>query len=408
MSYLDRLRQMRYTSPSGQEFVLLFDELERTGGKKAPVTEFPGQDQGAVQDLGEETGSFPVTCYVAGANYDQEADRFWDALSETGAAVLQHPRWGNRSVVPSTRSQKERFIADARVAVFTVVFLIASAEQFEYPGAVVETAALTQNRAEAAFISISTTVPEEVTDPGLINQMRAWISQTVSTVVGAFATVAGLTDAVRGEINQTASDIINAADSLASAPAQLMTAMIRLYRLPTRVETSVRAKVTGYTALYDTLRATATGTSRGGNPTFGALLSGNLFAVAAAKVEATTTGEIPTREQAAEIVDALSTTAEKIRKDTESLEATDQIVASWEMIRDAEAAIASAAEGVVSRALNLPGEQSLVLDRDVNPVQLAYELYGDLNSLDEFIRYNALGGDDLIMLPRGRTVRWYE
>ena len=92
MAYKDRIKEMIYTSSEGNQFTLKYSELSRTGGRKAPITEFPGQDQGAVQDLGATTPTFPINCFIDGENYDQTADAFWLALHESGPGVLSHPR----------------------------------------------------------------------------------------------------------------------------------------------------------------------------------------------------------------------------------------------------------------------------------------------------------------------------
>ena len=108
MSVFDRLRTMRYIAPSGSEFVLEFDELVRTLGKKSIASEYPGRDAGSVQDLGRRTRRYPIVCYISGPDYDEEADRFAAALEESGPGVLEHPRWGTLDVHPSLARQHDR------------------------------------------------------------------------------------------------------------------------------------------------------------------------------------------------------------------------------------------------------------------------------------------------------------
>ena len=76
MPYLDRLREAGYRSPSGVEFIFQFQDLERTGSKKAPIHEFPQQDLPEVQDLGQAAVHFGIKAVFTGEDYDLTADDF--------------------------------------------------------------------------------------------------------------------------------------------------------------------------------------------------------------------------------------------------------------------------------------------------------------------------------------------
>ena len=56
----------------------------------------------------------------------------------------------------------------------------------------------------------------------------------------------------------------------------------------------------------------------------------------------------------------------------------------------------------------MPTERVFVLDHGVPPIRLVYELYGSIDRLDQFIGYNDLSGNELLMIPSGREVRWFE
>ncbi len=100
MSHFDRLSELLYTSPSGKEFRPLWDDLERSGGKKAAVHELVGLNVASVQDLGNSAKKYPLSLYFTGENYDLTADGFYKALEEKGRSVLSHPRWGNLTSSP--------------------------------------------------------------------------------------------------------------------------------------------------------------------------------------------------------------------------------------------------------------------------------------------------------------------
>jgi len=130
MSYADRLRILKYTSPNGTIFTLQFDDLSRNGTRKISVSEAPDKDLPSIQDLGLAAEKYPVDVYISGADYDKQADRFFNALREKGPAQLSHPRWGDMQVIPLSFSQVEKFVDGARRAVFSIDFVRASEETF--------------------------------------------------------------------------------------------------------------------------------------------------------------------------------------------------------------------------------------------------------------------------------------
>lgn len=408
MSYIDRLRELKYIAPSGSEFTLQFDGLSRTGGKKAPASEFPGQNQGAVQDLGELIGTFPIACYITGADYDTEADRFWDALAETGPGQLIHPRWGNVNVLPTTREQVEEFVDGAGRAVFTITFLKVNAEQFTYPTAVADFPSEVSAGVTKTASAIGDAVPEELTDLNEIASTKTIILASLDTVTTAFNDITGLTDDTRASIAQAVNDITNDIDDLVEAPADLMSALLELYRLPASEEIDIEIKLDSYAAIYPELITGFVNTSEKYGENFGNIAVAIMEALGISAAEATTAGTIATNTQAGVVIDSLSGTIDGIKTDIEEIESAGGFIADYEMQLQADLTTSSAINGLISEALSLPSEQILTLDRELTIIQLVYELYGNLDNLDLIMSYNNLQGDEILLLPRGTVIRWYD
>ena len=55
----------------------------------------------------------------------------------------------------------------------------------------------------------------------------------------------------------------------------------------------------------------------------------------------------------------------------------------------------------------LPTRKSIILGEDRQVVELVYELYGNLNRLDEFIVDNNLNYNEIEVIPMGREVAYY-
>jgi len=407
MSYRDRLREFKYTAPSGQEFTLQFDSLNRTGGKKAPVSEFPGQNQGAVQDLGNITPTFPVSCYLTGVDYDLEADRFWEAIHEDGPGKLDHPRWGNISVLPVPETQTEQFVDGAGRSVFQITFIRADETQFDYPTSTIDYPTQVSAAVDATAVEIGEAVPEEITDVRTLTGLKDQILASMDTITAAYDQLTGITDDIRQEIAQTVRDIENNIDDLVSAPAQLMSALLTLYRLPGTIATSIQEKLDGYKNIYTGLIDGFTSTTEQYGAEMGIVNSANLSAISAANAESAGYGSIPTRTQASEIVTQVDEFSKTIRASIEDLEALGDFQAAYEMQLSLENSITIILSGLIDQAVNLPAERTEILDREVTPIQFVFEKYGDLEQLDFFMEYNNLCCDNILLMQRGTEVRYY-
>lgn len=411
MSWRDRLRTLDYTSPSGETFTLLFDDLSREVDKKAPVTEFPGQNRGAVQDLGQSTIRYPMDVYISGADYDVESDRFWAALNESGPAEMQHPRYGDLVVLPVTVSQSERFVEGAGQARFSVEFVEADAQQFEYPR-VARTSpdAIAANAAAAAAQAADVAGRADIDDLGAAAALKENILNGLNTVTDAFDTITGFTDDLRNEINAQVSEITSTIDDLVQAPADLAESLLQLYRTPARVVTTIESKINGYQQIFNGLVDGFVNTTVQYGEMIGLIQQANAAGVQAAAAESTADGLIDTRAGAARISDALSDIQSGIDN------AFDQMSAAVDIDYDLQAAgrraVTSALRSLQERALNLPIEQSETLEQDEALIPLVDRLYGDVDAfdgtLDAFIAFNELHGSEILIVPQGKTVRWYE
>ncbi len=405
--YTDRLREFKYIAPSGKTYILQFDSLSRTGGKKAPVSEFPGQNQGAVQDLGNLTPTFPVECYITGTDYDVTADSFWEALHETGPGKLFHPRWGNLNVLPIPQSQAEDYVNGAGRAVFNITFIRTDAEQFVYPQVSEDFASKVTADVDEAATAITEGVPEEITDVATQAGTKASMLDTLGKITDGFDTITELTDDVRADINQVVADITNQIDALVQAPADLMTALLTLYRLPGTIDINVESKVDGYSTIYDNLITGYVDTTTKYGEDFGLIAVANINAIAIASGESTTAGDIPTRDSAGNVIARLTALYNLIRDSIQDLEDAGLFSTGYEMLQDVERAVTSAITGLIDQALNLPAERKQILEREVDPITFYYELFGNLDLIDDWMTFNSFTDNEILLIPRGREVRWF-
>ena len=408
MSYLDRLRTFEYTSPSGQAFILHFDDLRRGGGKKVPVTETPGHDTPIVQDLGESSLSYPVVCYIFGDDYDQEADRFWEALSEPGAGTLHHPRWGEIPVIPTTRVQREQFVEGSGTAIFEITFVRFEQQQLVYPRVAADTTALVRAQVDAAIATaLEATESTEGASVSALAAAKKTLASAVDTARKSIDAITDLADDVRQQILDAVREATGAVDAVTGAVTDGMAALIRLYRLPAQVAKNVRAKIEGLESLYKTLTAAAIDAAEENGAWFGDQQAAHITALAAVIAESSSVGAIPTRSAAVDIVASLAAQGDALRDDIVRIEAAGGGRVPVELLQAARQTYSFAVQGALERGLRLPKERTEILDRDETPITLSWRYYGNIDKIDELIRINEWTGDTLLLVPRGSEVVHY-
>ena len=123
MPWQDRLRQAAYTPPSGKRLTFDYENVEETVEKKTAAFNFPGVDGTFIQDLGHKGRQRPLRVILWGDNHDLDANRFSDALLETGTGRLEHPLYGTLNVIPFGRIRRRDDLKDrANQTIFDVVF----------------------------------------------------------------------------------------------------------------------------------------------------------------------------------------------------------------------------------------------------------------------------------------------
>jgi prophage DNA circulation protein len=388
---------------------LQFDDVERSGGKKAAVHEFPQQNTASVQDLGNASEKIPMAAYFTGADYDTEADAFWNALSEKGAGSLQHPRWGNLRVLPLSWSQTEKWVdglgrADFRIDFIRVqeasVFPITSVSAAESVGAKI-TGSISQSQAEAAALFD----PENAAD---IVAIKEDTKSFLDKYNESFAKVTAVSEEIQAEANRIVRDITSNIDAYIEAPLQLFNSLSNLAALPAKVVTNVVNKIDAYKAQIEAAFLRVPESYSQAINTVQAL-----FYTFAGASNATTSGEVRTRNEAAAAADTLGEITARVAQIVESCEsAVPEFRASPETLAALTDAAATARAALIESAFTLRSERRVTLATDRTPLDLLAEFYGDGiedidAALDEFITTNQLSGDAIVLIPAGQEVVYY-
>jgi hypothetical protein len=406
--YTDRLRQPVYRSLSGATFVLQFDDVERSGGKKAAVHEFPQQDAASVQDLGNQEQRFPMTVYFTGADYDQQADAFWQALSERGAGALQHPRYGDIPVLPLSWSQTEKWVDGVGRADFRVEF-IRSPDTVAFPITVVAIdTAISAGVASAIELSVEIAAgqffPINAADIANIKNQALF---GIRSLKSAFDSILSTAESIQAEFNALFEEITSGIDELIAAPGELYTKMAQLASIPAQIVTSVSSKVDSYIALFsepvpeELTNAQAINIGEMTVYPFGAL------------AVASTIGDIQSRGEAVAISDKLSGAVDTFNSRIELVEsASPSYRQNQAILAQLKDSMDKARASLLDRSYSLKTERRVTLASERTPIDLLSEFFAneitDLDAaLDDFILSNGLKSDEIILVPAGREVVYY-
>lgn len=401
MSYLDRVRELKYTSPSGAEFTPYFDDVERESSKKAGIHEVPQSDFAVVQDNGNEAGRHKFTLYFTGPDYDQIADAFYDALGERGPGILSHPRWGDIRVLPLNRSQKEGFVNDMGAAIFSVEFVEAPvspplAITARSPAAIQSAAdlAATASKAEAAAQMVADNATKAA-------QLKRTALAAVTKARDGLKAMSSALETVRREVQGVGDSIERGIDDLLADPVELAEQTMRLLRLPAREVLSIKAKVDGYALLISEAVPYLTEDTAQGEAAAVVL---NLFGLSLAVAESTTLGTPASREEAIAVRSAMNSAMLQAEAGIQAAESCGYVT-SPETLAQLAALRTNASAYLLEAAFTLPTLRRYVTETEETAITLAHRLLGDPERMDEIIDLNGFGGTPLI--PIGREVRYY-
>ncbi len=100
----------------------LVDTAELTGGRRTAVHEFPGKDINFIEDIGRSTREFSIEAFVLGDDYQDARDLLLEAVEKKGEGELIHPYYGRLNVIASGQIRVQESSKDGGYARITVTF----------------------------------------------------------------------------------------------------------------------------------------------------------------------------------------------------------------------------------------------------------------------------------------------
>ncbi|NIZ41350.1 DNA circularization N-terminal domain-containing protein (plasmid) [Entomospira entomophila] len=412
------LIQAKYTSPSGNEVAFHWKDVKRSVDHATATGDYPQYNGGDTLDLGHTIEQYPLECLFFGKSYQADADAFFDALKEMGFGILDHPRWGRISVIPTAISQSEDYVDGIGRSIIEVTFISAGEEVAPHTLAI-DKMQLEQTLQEA---ELSLTVQIELSTPSpsaLVSFQASLLSplEKMHSIMAKGWRLAGSWQASFTNLDISISAVLN-------APSQMMNIMKAFLSPIKSVAQGERLQFIQQLShliqsqeAEDTHSASHTPYTESDNEAQKAQRSGNLFTQT-----------------------LLTQTALAMAFETnESLVTREESQALLLHIQKLEQAYFQAIQHQYSRvsmhsdAMNVPlafaMQRSFQMTKEAIMVQMSqlrlqlekrlahamslydamYLLYGSVNEAEmlQFISMNNLQDDEIFLLPAGRKIVYY-
>lgn len=405
MGWQERLKEAAYNSPSGKRVVFDFEDVKKIITKKTAAYDFPDVDGTYIQDSGHSGRRIPLRLFFWGDNYDTASEEFEQLLLERGKGIIEHPIYGTIDVVPFGEiGRRDDLKTAANQAIFEVTFF--ETIGLIYPSTQGDPASQIQTGIEDLNEKAATNYQDNLTLDTAIERVTVENDNLalVATVNEALKTVAATDSEINQQFSAITSSINNSIDVLITQPLSLAFQSSLMIQAPARALTSIQARLEAYGNLAQQIIANNTHKSN------------NDFRTKDLYASAYVTGSI------------LSTINHQFATKNEALEAAAQVLTQFEQLtawRDASFAnidqidtgetyqqlldvVSLTAGFLVELSFSLKQEHRIILDRDRAIIDLAAELYGEVdNQLDFLIISNDLSGDEIFEIKMGREIVYY-
>lgn len=413
MAWQDRIREAAYTTPSGLRLVFLYENVTKAFDKKTSAFNFPDADGTFIQDNGRTGRRIPLRLFFTGDDYDLEVATFEEGLAEKGQGKLEHPVYGTLDVVPfGTISRRDDLKTASNQAILEVTFwetinLLFPAAQAD-PATEVLAAVDEYNVAVSEQFAEVLDVDTAIEEASFKNRYQVVVDVTRSILQG----VADTQDDVRKTFNAVFDSINNGLDTLVGEPLTLAFQTTILLQTPALAEQNITARLDAYSNLIsslidgeDSVRS-ANNDSQNSN----AFQNDDLFALTSVTgaIVSVINNQFLTKPEAIaaaeEILDLASRVTVWRDANYESLAEID----TGSAYQQFQEAVALTAGFLVEISFSLRQEKSIKLDRARTIIDLAAELYGEVDpQLDFLISSNELTGSEILELPKGREIVWF-
>lgn len=404
-----------YTAPSGKKFYFNYDsKLTSEVDLKTATFTFPERDGALVVPLGIAGRRFSFTCYFYGKQSKKEADNFENGLKERGYGELQHPLYGVHKVVPTgVISRTDDVVAGVGVSSVGITFAETIVEVSTINSEVILNDEINSKADDFEKKSVwefcksigQATIKGAIWTANMYKNSTKMVADTLRNIARTEKAIYTKFQTIENELFYSIDNIINAAESVSIQT-------IKLFRLPAQTSSDVANKVEGYgqvvKSLIDNFKNDPAGMENAKNQWASARLMLESLTVSCASGIATTDKDaFKSRDEAVNVATSILTIYDSVVDFEEKNVGKDYFVETGEGFGAMRDVVAASVSQIIDNSFSLPTRKTVVLGRDRQVVELLYDLYGNLDRMDEFIVDNKINYNELEVIPMGREVAYY-
>lgn len=413
MTWQDRLKEGAYIAPNGDRFTFAYEDLSRSFDKKTSGHDFPGADGTYVQDNGRTGRKYPLTAFFTGPDCDTKADDFESALGQTGRGKLEHPIYGTVDVVPfGTVTRNDALKSAANQSLVDVTFwetipLIYPIPQIDPVSGIISSV---QDFTEALGIDIAAKL--DIFDPNAVLGFKTRILALVGTVKSALGKISEIKSFVEAKVakvmalaNSIVTATVEIADAVRDTITGTITAVMDLVATPGQLLESIKSKISTYKDMLSGVLSPLFPSDEECDYLSSSVLAETLVAGLVVSLIET---EIDSQTGAMSAADELLGVFDEVATWSETTADNLGILNTGESYQKLQESVALTAGYLVEISFTLKKERKVVLTRSRTIIDLAAELYGEVDTiLDFFINSNEFTGSEILEIPKGREVLYY-
>lgn len=411
MAWQDRLNEAAYTPPSGSRIVLAYEEVRTASELRGSRFDFANVQGSYIQATGSSGREFPMRVFFNGDDHDTKAAAFLNALREPGEGTLEHPTAGRVQVVPLGRIvQRNDLVRAANESAFEVTFwetigaLYPSSQNDPASDVLAAVSAFNSAAATAYEDGISLATGSELSE--LISDVRAKTQQARKFLQPIAATV----ESVSNQFDDIADSITEGINVLIGEPLTLAFQIVQLVQAPGRAVALWQDKIEAFANLAANITTAGARSPTVDRTAQNLFFTDDLYASGAltGAIVGAVNNEFTTQPDALQAAQAILAQADALNfwreANFEALSETD----TGESYQQWQEAASLCAGFLVQISFTLAQERVIKTDRARSIIDLCAELYGSVDDkLDFFINSNSLTGNEIVEIPRGRSIKYY-
>lgn len=449
-----RLRESAYTGPSGTRVRFYYEDVMRVTPLRTQAFSFPGVDGDYVQQNGFGSRKYPLRCVFWGQYHDLEAQAFESLLLEHGRGKLEHPMYGTIKVVPFGEfTRRDDLKTAANQTIIEVEFWTSLEELYPKASTDVENEIVSGLDIAGLAICEQFNRAADLTDTVKRAAGKGTIRSMLESVSATLGQVSDLVSAVNRDF-QDAVDLVNyGMDVLIGQPLQLALQIKDLISAPSRALDGLKSRMEMYEQLWDRIFGSDAAKPAEAISSVTPSLAGrfslterstriandfhtaDLFATCAISGATASALSVSNAEARGPRTRQFRTRPDALR----SAETIGLLLDAHVAWRDAgfaalagigktgiyqhdegeaaahlRRAVAMTQSHLVELSFSLVPERAIVLDRPRTIIDLSAELVGYVDPRDGFdpldfmIEANNLGGEEILEIPRGRRIVYYD